>query len=271
MARASGMVVGTGVRRALDTRKLSQVVERAGIDPRLWCSRGVVATMGDDGEIDTSDWRAILLEPGGCKVDVYLEPSKAHITAHYAGISGGRAAHVMAPIRPGDGVLVILSGGDASQEPVIVAILNNQAHPVPAEPGGQPVWKNDRLLVRAEAVPVDIETAGGARVRLKQDATVEVSGSKVSTITDDTRLGSTNAAEALVLGTSYRAAEQPAFTSLAAWVAAVSAVIADPGIIPTTPAGIAAKAATATLAAALGPLLGPLGSDPFLSAVSRTR
>lgn len=223
---------GTGVRRALDTKKLAEALTMPGIDPRLWCSYGTVGTVDDGGKLNHTDWTAIYVGPEGVEVDVMLEPLELSVTCHYYGVMGGRAATIQSPIRPGDQVLVHLPGGDPTQMPVIAAVLHGEHSPVPIGPDRLPVWKNDSIFVWAEDVPVDIRTKGGGRVRLDQAGKVDTEGSAA-------RLGADAATEALMRGTTYRANEatldgawQTLLTALNAYAVAIQA-IADPGNVAT--------------------------------------
>lgn len=158
-------------RSALDIRRLGQALSQAGIDPRHWVSYGTVGVVDDEGALNTSDRRAVYVGPEGVEVDVVLEPLNILVSANYAGLQGGRACTFFTPIRPGDRVLVVLPDGDPTQPPVITAVLHSAAAKVPLS-GGFPRWQNDRVFLWAQDTPVDIRTAGGARVELLQNGQV---------------------------------------------------------------------------------------------------
>src|SRR5205814_5797742 len=88
-------------------------------------------------------------------------------------IGVGGSCSILAPIRPGDEVLVTLpDGGNA--DPAIVAILNNEHAPIPIDADNKPVFKNDRLSVFARGVPIEVRTDGGASVRLEANGEVSM-------------------------------------------------------------------------------------------------
>lgn len=154
MKRGTGP--GTNSRRVLDAGRLSKVVAAPGIDPRHWVSYGTVGTVDDKGVINYDDTHAIYIGPEGVEVDVILEPSMLPVTCHYAGLYGGQAVTIMAPIKPGDRVLVTLPEGDFSGPPVIVAVLHSAATPVPLNATQHPVFQNDRTMIYSKSVPVQV-------------------------------------------------------------------------------------------------------------------
>jgi len=183
---------GTNVRREFDLSRFRDAVK----DTRHWVSYGVVGTVNDAGDVDDTDQNAILIAPGGVMVDVVLYPSEEPVTCRYAGISGGPSVTILAPIHPGDEVLVALPDGELGLPPAIVAILNSRAVPLPLEQDGKPVFRNDRLSVFAQDVPVEVRTASGASVRLETDGTI----SAVPAANQEVRLGATTGLEAAALG-----------------------------------------------------------------------
>lgn len=213
---------GTSTRGGIDQASLRKAASGIGTDLRYWVSHGTVCTLkAEDGELDYADKRAVLCGPEGVEVDVQLEPLGNHVTALYAGIQAGEAT-IFAPIRPGDRVLVDLPDGDLFT-PVIVAILQSRSARQPLDKG-KPIFANDRLLVHAKNVPIDIRLAGSpgatpVRVLLEQDGTVTVTGSKI-------KLGDANASEEYVEGTSYRGAEDTMLDALRTGLAAAAAAAA---------------------------------------------
>ena len=186
---------GTDVRSGIDARALSEAVARPGIDTRAWVMEGTVCTMDrNSGTCDYEDNRAIWNSPGGVHVDVLLSNGH-HVVARYAGIQAGDVT-IMAPIRPGDPVVVQNPGGSL-MACVIVAILHTRSNRQPTD-GGKPIFDNNRLLIHAKKVPIDIRTAGtdgasGVQLYIGQDGKI--------------RLGDQAATEQNVLGTSYRDTE----------------------------------------------------------------
>ncbi len=176
--------------RGLDKPRVSAGLRAPGNDPRMWVEYGVVGVPREDGTIDTTNYHAIHIGPGGCTVDVVLEPSNIPVTCHYNGIAGGRSGWIDVPIHPGDKVVVEFPGGDTSY-PRISGFRNNLGQPIPCEAeDGKPVFRNDRVSVYAKDVPIEIRTAGGGRVRVNQDGTVVLNqGEKgVSRVGDSTKL-----------------------------------------------------------------------------------
>jgi hypothetical protein len=154
-------------RRTLDTARIAEAVKAKGIDLRFWSSHGTVGTVGEDGVFDPTDPHAVIVAPEGLLCDVLLEPLNLPITARYAGM-GGRSCVVMAPIRPGDEVLVVIPDGDLANHLAIVAVLNNDEHRIPIDPTDRkPVFRNDRLSIYAVDVPIEVRNAAGATVRLE--------------------------------------------------------------------------------------------------------
>jgi hypothetical protein len=171
----------------LDRQRLAEAIKSAGIDPRHWVSYGTVATTDGSEQVNYTDPLAVLIGPMGVEVDVVLEPCGIPITCHYAGIQGGSSATIVAPVHPGDQVLVVLPDGDLMGPPVITCVLHSMSEKVPAGPDRKSLFKNDRVLVYAKNVPVDIRTAGGARVEVNQDGTVVLNeGTKGVARLDDT-------------------------------------------------------------------------------------
>jgi hypothetical protein len=194
---------GTGIGRGLNAKLMGKAVAQPGIDHRYWCSLAEVGSVDTEtGEFDGKDPHAICNESAGVSVDVMLQPLGQPCTCLYAGIQAGEIT-IYAPIRPGDVVLVEMPDGDLTT-PVITHIINSRSKRQPTE-GGKPIFDNNRLLIHAKSVPIDIRTAGGVRVLLEQDGTATVTGASVVLDSDDTRLGGSGATEQSVLGTTQAA------------------------------------------------------------------
>lgn len=156
---------GTSIKRSWDVKRLSRALASQGVDLRHWVSYGTVASVaGDDGKANYEDPNAIVITPAGVEIDVILEPSGYPVTCKY-GMQAGRV-YWGSPVRPGDQVLVSLPEGDVSMVPVAVKIVSGSSDPMPTEQDGTPVFKNDRALIFAEGVPIDLRTRAGARVLL---------------------------------------------------------------------------------------------------------
>jgi hypothetical protein len=171
---------------------LGEAIKQPGLDTRYWVSEGTVGTVKgpDPDDFDTNDKMAIHNDSSGCHVDVRLEPLMIPVTCQYAGIQAGDVT-IYAPIRPGNRVVVSLPDGDLTGG-IITAILNSRSMRQPTE-GRRPIFDNNRLLIHAQSVPIDIRTAGGAQISLLQDGTV--------------RLGAADAIESVVKGNARKTAE----------------------------------------------------------------
>lgn len=176
-------------------RRLAAALAGPGNDPRLWVAYGTVSTgaitSGPDDDVlsfDIDDPQAVQIGPAGVMVDVVLEPSLQTVTCHYSGIQGGKDCVVLAPIFTGDRVLVAMPDGSlgGSGPPVILAILNSDSEQIPLGPDQKPLFQNDRVLIWAKDVPIDIRTAGGSRVEINEDGTVVLNeGTKGAARLDD--------------------------------------------------------------------------------------
>jgi hypothetical protein len=217
-----GRARGTDVRGGIDARALSEAVARPGIDTRAWVMEGTVCTLDrSSGTCDYEDNRAVWNSPGGVHVDVLLSNGH-HVTARYAGVQAGDVT-ILAPIRPGDPVVVQNPGGSL-MACVIVAILHTRSNRQPTD-GGKPIFDNNRLLIHAKDVPIDIRTAGtagnpGVQLFIGQDGTI--------------RAGNQDATEQNVLGTSYRQAEDQLLDAMEKAAQSLASAAAGPysGLTP---------------------------------------
>lgn len=180
---------GTATPRPLDPGQAARAFRMAGIDPRHWLSYGTVCTLNEDGSTNFSDGSAIHVSPTGVTVDVLLMPANQHVPCRYSGVQGGASGTIFTPIHPGDEVVVGIPDGDLRLPPVILAVMSGEHSPLPLDTDRTPVFKNDRVLVNAADVPVEIRASGGKSVMVNQDGTIQ--------------LGK-QATEQLVLGTEYR-------------------------------------------------------------------
>ena len=168
---------GTNIRGSIDAENFRKAARSVGADLRYWVSMGTVATVDTEtGEWDPTDGAAIWNASDGIDVDVRLEPLDIPVTCRYAGISAGDVT-IFTPIRPGYLVKVEFPDGDLTGG-VISAIIQSRSNRQPTD-GGKPIFGNDRVLIHAASVPVDIRTAGGAQVLLDQQGNATVTAKTV--------------------------------------------------------------------------------------------
>lgn len=181
---------GTRISRGPDIARLSAALARPGMDTRSWVEYGTVASVGgDDGVPNFEDPNAIVIDENGVEVDVVIGVDEHPVTCRW-GITAGDA-FVIPPIFPGDHVMVLIPGGDLGNVPEIVKILPGPHTPLPLDPADRkPLFRNDRLLIFTKTTPIDLRTAGGARVVLDQDGNVVANqGTKgVARLEDTTKL-----------------------------------------------------------------------------------
>lgn len=184
---------GTKVGFSLDAGKVGAAVSRPGIDPRVWFAEGVVATIGDEGEVNDADPDAVISAPEGREADVVLLPELEHyVTCRIP--SGGPQSTEDWPIGPGDHVALAFPGGDGASGAILLAVLNSAADRLPVE-GGRPMFQHDRRLIWARDVPIDLRAGSGP-------------GRLVLTQSGQVLAGGPDATEQAVQGTSYRAEEK---------------------------------------------------------------
>ena len=245
---------GTNIRNSIDAENFRKAARSVGADLRYWVSNGTVATVDTEtGEWNPKDTNAIWNASDGIAVDVKLEPLEIPVTCQYAGIQAGELT-ILAPIRPGDLVKCEFPDGDLTGG-IITNILHSRSNRQPTD-GGKPIFGNDRLLIYAKTVPIDIRLQGAAgatpvRVLLEQDGTVTVTGDNVTVTggevvldSSDVRLGGASATEQSVLGTT----QALALTTLLGLIAAAFTEI-------STSIG---SAASATAAAGCATFVGEL-------------
>lgn len=190
----------------IDVARVREAIKGAGIDPRYWVSYGSVAAVGDNGDIDYSDPTVVHIAPDGTYCDVVLHPSQLAVTCRYVGMQGGPGVQVISPIHVGDEVLVVLPAGSPSGPPCIVQVMHSNYAKVPLGEDRKPLFQNDRVLVYAKDVPIDLRTGGGTRLQVDPDGTATLSGGTVVLDSDNTRLGSEGAWHPVMQGDNFRTA-----------------------------------------------------------------
>lgn len=252
---------GTGVSRGWDAQKIGAAISGPGVDTRCWLSLGIVATVKDVSAseitnpldvIDDTDQSAIIIGAEGVEVDVVLLPSMDPITCRVP--SGGAKTTVDAPISPGDEVLVAIPNGLPGKGGVIVDVMNSAADRLPLGDDDKPLFKNDRYLIWADEIPIDLRT-GPVRILMKPD-------------TNEILFGTDEAVEQLVFGTSYRADEDLMFSALKIWLDATTDAINGNPLTPP-PLKIAVTAARTLVDQLLDQITGR--ADHYLSAITKTK
>jgi hypothetical protein len=167
-------------RGSINWQQLAKAVGSPGIDPRTWVSHATVCHITKDGQPDYTSQDAILIAPDGVWVDVLLVPSDMPATARVQLGVGGKKAQINCPIEPGDQVLVLIPEGILSNPLTVIAILNNQSAKLGLDADKKPQFKNDRLSIFANGIPIEVMTKDGAILRLEADgeASFTVPGGK---------------------------------------------------------------------------------------------
>lgn len=248
-----GHTFGTRSVSSFDAASLRQGLASPGMDTRYWCSRGTVGTMSDDGTFDPTDPHAVCNGPEGVECDVKLEPLEQMVVALWAGSMGGDVTD-LSPIHPGDQVLVECPGGDLTL-PVITHILHSRANKQPMV-AGVPIFDNKRRLVYVKRGDLDVRATEG-KISLAAGPT------SVWVKQDQVQLGAGDATEELVLGTSYRQAEDQMLAGLESGLTAMSSAASGP-LAPLQP-GI-----TACLQAVTQFISAAAAARAFLSSTVRT-
>lgn len=258
---------GTSIKKSWDVKRLGRALAAQGLDLRHWVSYGTVASVsGEDGAANYGDDNAILITPAGVEVDVILEPSKYPVTCRY-GVQAGQV-YICTPIHPGDQVQVIIPEGDVSMVPEIVRIITGSSDPMPTEEDGSPVFKNDRALIAARDVPIELRTMGGVSLLVNPDGTIQLGA---------------GATEQLPKGTTYRNAEAQMNKLLADPTTGAIATLntAAQGMTPSDLTALGIVAPTVATFLAAFKVFSPLwlaaisgfeaGASGFLSDVSKTK
>lgn len=175
----------TNIGRRIDAQRLSSLVTRPGVDPRVWVSLCAVQTVN--------------VSTAGIFVDVYIlstgslddegntvaQTETVRVSADYVGSNFGSYS----PLQTDDEVLVVWPDGNPDHGGVLIARLYSAADPPSSE-------------AIANTSDPSIVVNSGKTLRI-----VNRSGGKTAINSDSVRLGDENATEAVMLGTSYRTAQ----------------------------------------------------------------
>lgn len=219
-----------------DMTRISAAVQRAGIDPRIWCS---VAYTLSESSVDAKH---------GHFVDVKLLPSDLQLTCrvpqNYAGKQFGNHDGLL---HQHDDIIVLIPDGDPSHGAIVIARLWGEEDVPPDF-----VVANQKDTVRVQ----EKDTHWWLTLQGAGKATVE--SETFTAKTEKVRLGAEDASEQVVLGTQYRSSENTMNVQVAAafgvlqgllTTAGASLTAAGPAVL-LPPAGAAISAAGAALTAA---------------------
>jgi hypothetical protein len=228
--KRGGHRFGTRTTGGLDPASLREGLASPGMDTRFWQSLGTVGTIDDSGEPNYADPHSVWIGPEGVECDVILQPLMQRVTALWG--FGGEIADI-APIHPGDQVLVACPNGDL-MTPVITTIIHSRANKQPMT-AGVPIFDNRRRLIYARKGDVDIKVAqGDSTVRVdKGKAIVAAGGTSIQVNQDDVQLGDDGASHPLMYGDSYQQALGIFLEALTVYANGIQG-IADPSSAFTT-------------------------------------
>ena len=239
-----------------DVGRVAAALSRPGIDPRCWCSLAYARS------------ELVLDAEHGALLDVTLLPSNLETTVRvpqaYAG--SGFGDHE-GQVHADDEVVVVFPDGDPAAGGILVARLWSAADVPPADAVDNP---GDHVRVMEADKSERLRLQGSGKWVFNGEDEVQHTTSakatyKASTFVADTgnvRLGDEGAVEQLVLGTTYRAAENVFHVSFEAQHTALGVAA---GVVGG--AMIAAGAAMASAAALhVIPIAGPIMGAPFVAA-----
>lgn len=156
------------ISRKVDVGRLARAVQRAGIDPRVWCAIAYV----------TSD--APVVSDEGVFVEVHLPAYDLDLPARVAGIYAGPGFGLYAPPGKDDEVQVLVPGGEWDHGLVLGPRMWSASDPPPQAAIDHPA---DFVLVAKADANVRISVQGGGDVILNGGSL------KVARDTDDVDCG----------------------------------------------------------------------------------
>lgn len=261
-----------------DMLRLSSAVQRPGIDPRIWCS---LAFALDESKLD---------KEYGDFIDVRLLPSELEVTCRvpqaYAGKDFGTNE---GRIHKDDELVVVFPDGDPAQGGIVMARLWSASDTPP-----ELVQNNDKDIVRqlekdlayrfkltGEKGLIKGETESSLELELKTDKSTisvkneadaklestkkyTVKGETVTLETGKVRLGEEGATEPLLLGDTYKTAEQQFLTQIqtvATQIQAAATQLSSAGALMSVPI---------TGAVAAGPIIAAAGTTLISAATTLT-
>jgi len=203
------MLKKTRVSSTPDFGRIANAVSRPGIDPRIWASLAVV--------------RAVTVDPAeGVFADVTLLPSQLESTARLGTEYAGSGFGAYFPLRVGDEVVVSLPSGDPAEGMVISKRVWSPSDPPPQDAINHPA-----------DVALTVQPGQSMRFLLSDGGTFAVTA-PTTNVVGDVNLGSAAAYDALVKGTTYRAAEDVLLNALITYINAIQPFADPPGNATTT-------------------------------------
>lgn len=159
--------------RSFDQSSMGAAFARPGMDPRQWCSVGLV---GDKG---------VRIDPDlGPLVEVTLQPSGILVHARVGMGVAGNGEGEYYPFVPGDEVAVLIPEGDENAFPIVVARMANGLDRYPSTVAGASTAENKISFRRMRAPHIEEVDAGylirsartGAQVGIDPAGQVVVGG-----------------------------------------------------------------------------------------------
>ena len=244
-----------------DLSRLGEALARPGMDTRRWVSLAYAA-----GE-------SVVDKDHGVFVDIILLPTGEATTARVGGDSAGtRFGAYDGEIHKDDELIVIIPSGFLAEGAVVVKRLWSASDLPPQEAVDNP---GETLRVLEKDKTWRVITSGTGKVYAKSADTVTMDSPKV-------RLGAEDATEKLVLGNTYKQAEQQFLTQLVAVAATLTTagttlstagavMVASPNAAGpmVTAAGASIISAATTLTTAANQF--SLAYDTYLSKIANTK
>jgi len=151
----------------MDAARLSALVSRPGIDPRIWASLAVVT--------------AVQVAEDGVFASLVLVPSELEVTARVAALYAGPGFGLYAPVEVDDEVLAVAPSGDPSEGYVVLPRLWSASDPPPAAARQN---QGDLVLVVRDGRNLRVDVSGGGKVMVNGDADALALASKVKANVD---------------------------------------------------------------------------------------
>jgi hypothetical protein len=189
------------VSSSIDLGRLIAGVRGPGLDTRVWLSLAyadAVSVVQEDGEF----------------VEVVLLPTGERLTARVGSEASGNGHGIHVPVYAKDELLVAVPRGNPAEGAVVVRRMWNARHKPSAQARANS--GKDEVWIARPGSTLRLETSGAGKSFFKSADTSTVEAPKV-------RLGAEDATEPLVLGNTYKSAEQQFLTQVGAVATAAGA------------------------------------------------